>query len=401
MTSTPPTNDPPVMADEYPRVIGRLKARAPGPTVIAIGGMHGNEPSGVVALKQLVERMDREELLRSGEFIALTGNIGALKKGKRYIDQDLNRMWKFNQDYTKLAPVPDCHEASEMSALEEIIDQAIAERRGPLIFLDLHTTSAISPPFILIGDTLRNRSFVKKLGLPVILGLEEQLNGPFLSYLNTLGHISLAYEAGQHDDPVSVENHYSLLLVVLSKAGLMSARDIKDYDVSSSWLDSQTDNQLKAFFEVRYRKPVIESEGFKMEPDYHNFQPIAKGEVLAHNLAGKIRARERGRIFMPLYQEQGEDGFFIVRRIAPFWLRLSAILRRLKTHYLLRLMPGIRRYEHDSDMLVINTRIVRWFGPQFLHLMGYRKRSHHDGKLLFIKREYDLKGPKPIDDFHP
>lgn len=400
MTDTPTTN-PPVTADEYPRVIGRMKAKAPGPTVIAIGGMHGNEPSGVIALKQLVERMEKEQLLRSGEFIALTGNIGALKNAKRFIDRDLNRMWKFNADYTSLAPVPDCHEATEMRALEGSIEQAIEDRRGPLIFLDLHTTSAISPPFILIGDTLRNRKFVKNLGLPIILGLEEQLNGPFLSYLNTLGHISMGFEAGQHDDPVSIENHYSLLLMVLSKAGLMSARDIKDYDVSRTWLDSQTDNQLKTFFELRHRKPVQELEGFKMEPGYHNFQPIVKGEVLAHNDAGKIRAREKGRIFMPLYQEQGDDGFFIVRRIAPFWLRLSAILRRMKTHHLLRILPGIRRYEKDSDMLVVNTRIVRWFGTQFLHLLGYRKRSHNDGNLLFIKREYDLKGPKPIDDFHP
>ena len=138
-----------------------------------------------------------------------------------------------------------------------------------------------------------------------------------------------------------------------------------------------------------------------MEPNYHTFQPVVKGEILAHNKAGKIRAREKGRIFMPLYQEQGDDGFFIVRRIAPFWLRLSAILRRLKSHHLLKLLPGIKRYDHDSEMLVINTRIVRWFGPQFLHLLGYRKRSHYDGKLLFIKREYDLKGPLPIDEFQP
>jgi predicted deacylase len=398
MTNTPSTNPRPT-ADEYPRVIGRMRAQAPGPTVISIGGMHGNEPSGVIALRQLVERMEKEQLLRSGEFIALTGNIGALQEGKRYIDRDLNRMWKFNQDYTELAPVAHCYEAKEMAALNSVINQAIEERRGPLIFLDLHTTSAISPPFVLIGDTLRNRKFVRNLGLPVILGLEEQLNGPFLSYLNTLGHISIGFEAGQHNDPVSVDNHYSLLMLVLAKAGLISARDIKDYDVNHSWLDSQTDKELKTFFEVRYRKSVHEGEGFKMEPGYHNFQPIVNREVLAHNDGGKIRAREKGRIFMPLYQSQGDDGFFIVRKIPPFWLRVSAILRRLKTQHVMRLLPGISRYERDSDMLVVNTRVVRWFGTQFLHLMGYRKRSHHDGKLLFIKREYDLKGPESVDEF--
>lgn len=393
------SSDKKIEAAGFQRVIGHLRADQPGPTVVAIGGMHGNEPSGVYALRQLVERMEKSSLLQRGEFIALTGNIRALQSGSRFIDTDLNRMWKLRPDVDELAEVPSVYEAVEMEALQKVVDEAIQNRRGPLVFLDLHTTSAPSPPFILIGDTLRNRRFVANLKLPVILGLEEQLNGPFLSYLNTKGHISMGFEAGQHEDEVSVENHYSLLLLVLEQIGLLRKEDLEDFEASRSWLESQTDQDLKNFFEVRYRKPVADDEGFRMEPGFHSFQPIAKDELLAKNKFGEVRAKEKGRVFMPLYQDQGDDGFFIVRRIAPFWLGFSAGLRYLRAHKLLPLLPGFRRVKGRTGMLSVNTRIVRWFGPQILHLMGYRRRRHKGGKLLFIKREYDLHGPSSIDKF--
>ncbi|MEM0997075.1 MAG: succinylglutamate desuccinylase/aspartoacylase family protein [Bacteroidota bacterium] len=383
----------------FPRVIGHLKADAPGPTLVAIGGMHGNEPSGVYALQRLVDRLERESLLQKGEFIALTGNIRALENGQRFIDTDLNRMWKFRPDLRGLAEVPEVYEAGEMEELQDHVDRAIEQRRGPLVFLDLHTTSAPSPPFILIGDTLRNRRFVQNLNLPVILGLEEQLNGPFLSYLNTKGHISMGFEAGQHEDEVSVENHYSLLLLILVQTGLLGAKDLPDLAANRKRLAGQTTAALKNFFEVRFRKPVHEGERFRMKPGYRNFQPIQKDEALAHNQNGEVHAKERGRIFMPLYQEQGDDGFFIIRRIAPFWLGFSVFLRYLRAHRALPILPGIRRVPGKDGLLIIHTNIVRWFGAQVLHLLGYRRRSHHEGKLLFIKREFDLHGPTSIDKF--
>ena len=44
---------------------------------------------------------------------------------------------------------------------------------------------------------------------------------------------------------------------------------------------------------------------------------LEKGEVLAIDGKGEIRARESGLIFMPLYQNLGDDGFFIVEEIEP------------------------------------------------------------------------------------
>ena len=55
-----------------------------------------------------------------------------------------------------------------------------------------------------------------------------------------------------------------------------------------------------------------------MKPGYKNFQKISKGEVLAEDRNGHIVSQYNGRILMPLYQKQGEEGFFIIKEIKDF-----------------------------------------------------------------------------------
>ena len=49
-----------------------------------------------------------------------------------------------------------------------------------------------------------------------------------------------------------------------------------------------------------------------MKPGYRNFQRITKGEELAMDKKGPIYAPKEGMIIMPLYQNSGNDGFFLV-----------------------------------------------------------------------------------------
>ena len=67
--------------------------------MVAIGGIHGNEPAGVRALERLFELLAEEPLINpgftfKGELLALRGNLEALNQGKRFIDTDLNRIWR-------------------------------------------------------------------------------------------------------------------------------------------------------------------------------------------------------------------------------------------------------------------------------------------------------------------
>jgi succinylglutamate desuccinylase len=50
-------------------------------------------------------------------------------------------------------------------------------------------------------------------------------------------------------------------------------------------------------------------------PNYKNLQSIKKGEKLATDNKGDIKASEDCLILMPLYQAQGHDGFFLVKEV--------------------------------------------------------------------------------------
>lgn len=53
-----------------------------------------------------------------------------------------------------------------------------------------------------------------------------------------------------------------------------------------------------------------------MNPGYENFQPLKKGEIIAHDRNGAIVVPMDGLMFLPLYQHSGDDGFFIVEEIS-------------------------------------------------------------------------------------
>lgn len=382
------------------RVILEVDSGIPGPTLLVIGGIHGNEPSGVEALERISAAFDQEMIqLNQGKILALRGNRRALTEDVRFIKRDLNRLWKW--DFQHQCPIdptsedPD-DEYDEYCDLQYRIHRAIEEREGPICFLDLHTTSAVSPPFIMVGDTLRNRDLVDGIPVPIVLGVEEQLDGPLLSYINELGHLSVGFEAGQHQAEESVDAHEALVKVILYRLGMISEEQVDIVDVALDQL-AELGGHMSSFFEVRHRHGITPEDEFVMKPGYANFQKVERGQILAKDKDGMIQMPEGGRVFMPLYQKQGNDGFFQIRRIKRFWLGLSRILRRIGVYKVLPVLPGIRRAEKNPLLLTINTRIAGIYPREIFHLLGYRKIRRNEGTLTMQKRPFDFEEP-PLPD---
>jgi hypothetical protein len=127
-----------------------------------------------------------------------------------------------------------------------------------------------------------------------------------------------------------------------------------------------------------------------MKPGFQNFQPVRRGEELAHVDPGTgVRAVQcpfDGRLLMPRYQSLGDDGFFLGREVRPFWLWLSGWLRRAQLAPLVRWLPGVRRDRSRPDELVVDRRIARWFTVEILHLFGYRWRAREGRDVRFVRR---------------
>jgi len=376
------------------RILGSYSKDINGPTLVCICGMHGNEPSGVEAFQHVFDHIRDKNPPFKGSMIGLVGNIPAISKGKRFINMDLNRAWTADRIEKILnnSRQEETVEAREQKDLMQEINRTINNKSGPVYFIDLHTTSSQSQPFISINDTLRNRKFAMKYPLPIVLGIEEYLEGTLLSYINELGHIALGFEAGQHDDPVSIANHEAIIWLMLSFCGCLSNNN--DVNVRSSYnILAKNIVHRKKVFEIRHRQAVAINEKFRMNSGYTNFQPIKRNEVLASNISGDIKAKEQGEIFMPLYQAQGEDGFFIIRQIKRFWLTVSEVLRKTRFHRFLHLLPGVGMYRGLKHTLVVNTKIARWYVVEFFHLMGFRKKRRESDLMIFTKRVYDVDEP--------
>jgi succinylglutamate desuccinylase len=52
-----------------------------------------------------------------------------------------------------------------------------------------------------------------------------------------------------------------------------------------------------------------------MKLGFKNFDKIQYGQTLAEDKNGPIYAQSNGYLLMPLYQSQGNDGFFLVRSL--------------------------------------------------------------------------------------
>ena len=181
--------DPPAQSPGFPRLLGSYGGDTPGPLVIGIGGMHGNEPAGVFALQDVLLSLHSRCPSFRGKLLALAGNRAALARGCRYIDEDFNRLWISErlQGMREQRAELTSRRAEQQRELLTAIETALAQHQGPAVFLDLHTTSAEGQPFVVIGDSLPNRRFAFGLQAPVILGLEEQLEGTLLNHLSEQG----------------------------------------------------------------------------------------------------------------------------------------------------------------------------------------------------------------------
>ena len=369
------------------RIIGHVDGKKPGPTLIFFGGIHGNEPSGVFALQQAITKIGKDNLTVNGSIYAISGNLGGLAKGQRYIDSDLNRIWTNDSVTTELVAMEsaaaDQSEQKELISILTALRKIITENKGPIYFFDLHSTSSDTIPFITINDTVLNRKFALHYPVPVILGIEEHLDGPILSFINQLGYIAIGFESGQHESLSAIENDLAFIYHTLVITGALSPKAL---DSHCAFVPKQIKEQ-RHVYEIVHRHRIINGEQFYMNRGFVNFQHIKKGEPLAFSDNELLVANTRGKIFMPLYQSMGDDGYFIIKRIPWFFLKLSSLIRKIKIDSILTWLPGISWSNSEKKALHVNLLVARFLAKDFLHLMGYRVIHANGHYLTAIKRE--------------
>lgn len=298
------------------RIIGEFDQGKAGPLIILVGGIHGNETEGVEAIKSVFSVLKEDNYSIQGKILGLRGNISALTARRRFIDYDLNRSWREDQLQYLLQNKKTLHKIEDQEGLAvlEILEHYLQSSYETKILIDLHATSSSKGSFIIIPEYYSNHPLVNNLHLPVILNLESYLKGTLSNYACERGMIAFAFEGGLIGSREAIDIHTAGIWEILQTAGSISHQNSPTFEGYRQLLRGHA-NGLPQFVHVTNIHLVHEGDHFSMKEGYENFTPVQKGEVLAFDKNGPVMAPDSGMIFMPLYQNQGNDGFFIVDKV--------------------------------------------------------------------------------------
>jgi hypothetical protein len=371
------------------RVFGVVEGQDTGRHAVYFAGIHGNEPAGIWALKRVLKTIEENKIPFRGKLWALGGNLPALQQKIRYIDKDLNRIWftEFNDQYYSPNGTA---ESSQRKEIEDTIKAIVAEATDEVFIFDLHTTSSQSVPFVSISDTLRNRKVIEDIPAPLVLGLEEQMEGTLFNFLSEVGISMALFEAGQHELVSSIDSHEAFIWLTLMKLDFVRASEYPDIHKHYELLAKEGIFNRR-IFQLKYKHMLPVVHDFTMLPGFVNFQKVKKNTLLAKEEGAEVRAPKSGRIFMPLYQPQGAEGFFIIEQIQEFWLRISEWVRKTQIDRFIWILPGVRKY--GDGAFIVNRHIARFTVAPIFHLLGYRVVIRHDKKFIVRRRPYDWTRP--------
>jgi predicted deacylase len=381
-----PENDTVPQQSPHERVIVDCCCGTPGPCLVVLAGLHGDEFAGVTALERIRDAIGVRDVPIRGRLLGVVGNTAALARRERYVDRDLNRDW-WEQNVEALRarePSSDSVEDGEMRALLDVIEALEDEPSRPVVFLDLHSTSADGLPFSCIPDTIANLKIAMRLPVPTVLNLEETVDGSLMGYLSDDGYGGVIFEGGRHADPGTADILESAVWILLVALGCVDSRDVPEFEAYRDRLASQGTG-LPKVMEVKDVHRTRDGDGFRMQPGFVHFTPVDEGQLLATDHSGEIRSSRKGRVLMPRYQLLSDQGFFITQDIRVSYVRLLFLIRWLRLDRIVHLLPGAKRDPESPNYL----KIARWVPDRLVdivRLLGWRRVYRGAGHTLLRRR---------------
>ena len=303
------------------RLIGRYTGKHEGPLMVCLAGIHGNEPAGVDALDLIFKMLEVEPITNPtfeffGRIIGLRGNLNGLMRNVRFVDNDLNRLWHLETiDRVKKTSLRKLkNEERDLRDLVDAIEEEIDNYQpDEIVVLDLHTTSCEGGIFSLVRDDPDSIEMGIELHAPVVRGMLNGLTGTTLHYFHEENFdvpiTSITFESGQHDEPLSINRAIAGIVNCMRTIGCVRDEDVENRHDA---LLIEHGNGLPKVTHLVHCHDIVPEDRFEMKPGYKNFDSVEKGMYLADDINGPIYAEFDGLLLMPLYQNQGDEGYFII-----------------------------------------------------------------------------------------
>lgn len=269
---------------------GIISGKHTGPTVVILGGIHGNERVGVTVLESLRALLNPDRI--NGVLHLILGNPRAYKENKRFIDTDLNRLFGsgFSPTIQKKEGNYEERCARELAAVLQSAD----------FLLDIHSTIKPSVPFIFTNANDDHMALARLFHTPYIVSpasgfAPKELASSTDNFVDSHGGIGITYESGWHKDSSSFEQVLKNTLTFLKKVGCM-----RDNDVGARLEISISETSSQHLFIQDHI--IAHTDHFVFAKDFNNFDTVVAGEVIARDGSvdgNEVRAEQNAFIIFP------------------------------------------------------------------------------------------------------
>jgi succinylglutamate desuccinylase len=261
---------------------GMLQLTAPGrflrrPKLLVSVGVHGDETAPIEMLAHLLDALGRTPAALSVDLMVVVGNIAAIAAGKRFIDIDLNRLFKADRD--NFASAGETSETMRADAIMRAVGAFFAGQDAEKWHFDLHTAIRPSryPAFAVVPDVIgdtRKEAMLYWLGRADIgaVILNRSAAGTFSAWTaDRCGAVSATLELG--------------------RVGALGANDLRQFEGARSALDQflrtgrpPSDGSMPEVFRVR-QELIKHTERFRMAfgPATENFSALEPGALIAED----------------------------------------------------------------------------------------------------------------------
>lgn len=258
--------------EKYTKLIKKIE-KLEKPIVFINAATHGDEKMGV-AVNEKISKLKLEK----GTVITNIANEKALKKGMRYIDQDLNRSAPGNPrgNYEEKL-------AYYLGKVSERVD----------VFVDIHSTkSALRNSLIVDRLNKKVKEFIKVINPKTVLVMK--VTGK--TVLMSKAKLGIAFEYGKDNDTKAIQGTFRDVKKILSHLGMLKKEKVS----------------IKKTNVYLVKKKVIKKEGYKLLKSIKNLSLVRKGKTIAVSKTGKKIIAEQD--FYPILfgQDNYEDIFGFV-----------------------------------------------------------------------------------------
>ncbi|PYD87051.1 succinylglutamate desuccinylase [Pseudomonas syringae pv. pisi] len=252
-----------------------VKAATPDagrPSVLVSVGVHGDETGPIEMVAWLVEALSRTPEALAVDLMLCVGNIDAIRLGKRFVDADLNRMFRAER-----GALAGTFEAGRADVLIDVT-RAFFEGSGPQRWhLDLHTAIRPShyPMFAIVPELIEDRARESLIAWMGEAGIQAII-------MNPASAGTYSYFTSEHLGAAGTT-------VELGRVGTLGQNDLSQFADAARALErllrGQPAGEAKAaphvFATARSIMKLSDAFSMRVGRETWNFTPMKRGEVIA------------------------------------------------------------------------------------------------------------------------